>query len=256
MTYTNPIPEKAPLGVGAIFSESFSIGFGNLLRILVIAGASSFATIAVEGALYNAPGGTTPRVAEPVAGIALTFFALAFSAISTALLVQLAYDTKRGQPVSIRRCIRQTFPVLHSVVVFQTLVFLMAIPAVVLLIVGSFWVIAVFYVLIPVLVVERAGFLSFSRSAALTKEYRWPIIGLILILFFISNVAEALSTALLLPIAQSAETVAGFLGWGTLFYLPIDLAYSLTGIAIALTYARLREIKEGIAVDDIARVFD
>ena len=34
------------------------------------------------------------------------------------------------------------------------------------------------------------------------------------------------------------------------------LAYAFGGIVIALVYARLREIKEGVNVDKIAAVFD
>ena len=48
MTETYQTPAKAPLGVGSIVSEAFSIGFGNFGRVLAIAVVSSFATTVVE----------------------------------------------------------------------------------------------------------------------------------------------------------------------------------------------------------------
>lgn len=44
-----------------------------------------------------------------------------------------------------------------------------------------------------------------------------------------------------------------------LIFLAVTLAtltYGLIGIAIALIYARLREIKDGVGVDDLSAVFE
>ena len=59
-------------------------------------------------------------------------------------------------------------------------------------------------------------------------------------------------------------SVAGLFGGGTVGLLAFGvfasllgaIGYGLGGISVALIYARLREIKEGVGVDEIAAVFD
>jgi uncharacterized membrane protein len=104
----------------------------------------------------------------------------------------------------------------------------------------------------PAVVIERLGFRGLGRSEKLTKNYRWPIVGalvltwicaLIIIVVALFVADFALSSGVL---AVSILLYAAFTAVGT----------GLLSILTALIYARLREIKEGVSVDQIAEVFD
>ena len=107
-----------------------------------------------------------------------------------------------------------------------------------------------FFVLFPVASVEDHGIIgSFTRSRFLTKGYRWPIFGLILILFLgmaaINIVVAYVVQAALPTIAAALANLLIGVWLSTLF-----------SVIIAVAYFRLRYLKEGVSVDQIASVFD
>ena len=124
------------------------------------------------------------------------------------------------------------------------------------LILPGIWVYGVFAVTVPALVIERVGFGAMRRSAELTKEYRWPVIGTMVVIFI---AAMALN---LIPTTIVGLLLTGSLGTVTIILLTVLTAflstftYGLIGIAVALIYARLREFKEGVGVDNLAAVFE
>jgi|AraplaMF_Col_mMF_1032025.scaffolds.fasta_scaffold00014_138 hypothetical protein len=111
----------------------------------------------------------------------------------------------------------------------------------------AFAVFTLVWVFVPVIVVERAGPIAgFRRSFALTKGRRWPVAGIVLLLFF-ANVAVSALTRWLIengaPLGGTAlNVVAG------LFFMVLAAVLSAVG------YVHLRAEKEGTAAD--ARVFD
>ena len=66
----------------------------------------------------------------------------------------------------------------------------------------------------------------------------------------------------LIPTSIVGFLLAGSLGPVTIILLTVLTAflstftYGLIGMAVALVYARLREIKEGVSVDNLAAVFE
>ena len=115
-------------------------------------------------------------------------------------------------------------------------------------------------------VIDRSSFGSLGRSARLTKEYRWPIVGLFIVMFIIVFILQlVVGGAIAAVLFASVDTLAtiengistgSIIIFGLIVSLIYGLAYGLSGIAVALVYARLREIKEGVAVDQIASVFE
>ena len=102
-----------------------------------------------------------------------------------------------------------------------------------------------------------------GRSASLTKEYRWPIVGTLIVVVILNALLSRLASFL-------AEQSLGALGWyilvmsdaaiyfayGLVMSLIVGIGFAYGGIVTALIYARLREIKEGVDIDEIAAVFD
>lgn len=247
---------KQPLGVGSIISETFSILFGNFLKVLLLSVLPTVAGLALLGATigWDAALGNPDPAAFAAGGWMIIFLPILvgfiISSLTTALLVQLAYDAKLKRSIDIGSywgpAIRSLFPVIVLSLISGILVGLASI----LLIVPGLWLYAVLSVIVPAIVIERAGFGAMGRSAALTKEYRWPILGALIVIIIIALIIGGIIGFL------GAFSTGGYL-FGGLFEIVINgVSYGFGGILVALIYARLREIKEGVGVDQIAAVFD
>lgn len=253
--------DKEPLGVGAIISESCWILSRNFPIVFLVSVVSALLLTLVEAVVYGVPFGTGTISSTAGYGVVLgellfVVIDVAISGVMTALLVQMAYDAKLGRPISLRSYITTATPVIPQIVVLSVLVGVMTLLGVFALIIGALWVVAVFYVVTPVIVIERGSYGSLARSAELTKEYRWSIVGVCLVFGFFNRLAGRIGDGLFGSTYFATDQVTTFLLAGTAYSLLIGLAYALVGIATALVYARLREIKEGVAVDEIAAVFD
>ena len=117
--------------------------------------------------------------------------------------------------------------------------------------IASVFLYTIWIAAIPSIVVENQGVSSLGRSMELTSGYRWQCLGAILVMFLC-----ILGVSLVMGIVQVAlGALLGELGAGLISLLSSGLSMALTGIFIALIYARLREIKEGTSVESLAEVF-
>jgi hypothetical protein len=114
---------------------------------------------------------------------------------------------------------------------------------------------AAWSVAIPVRVIERKPiFEVFGRSWQLTSGYRWPILGL----FIIVGIGSAVLQFALLPLQgiMASSTVGGsvvFLAAATI----VGILVSMFGATMAgVMYYELRSAKEGIGPEALAAVFD
>ena len=119
----------------------------------------------------------------------------------------------------------------------------LAVMAIVLTIVVLVWV------FVPAVVVERAGPVAcFRRSFDLTKGRRWPIFGIVLMLLIANVAASALTKALM--------QLGAPLGGAVLNVLVALFFMALSAVLSAVGYYHLRAEKEGVAIDDVVKVFD
>lgn len=251
---------SAPLGVGAIVSESFSILFRNFVPVMILALGPTLLGLVVSGLLTGWD--TVVGTADPTltgatdwVGIVLSnLFNVVVYGLTTALVVQFAYDAKLGRSITLSRYLG---PAIASAIPVGILTFvaglLMAIGLIALVVPGL-WIYAVLSMIAPAVVIERVGFGGFSRSIALTKGYRWPILGTIII---IGICTILLSFATLFVAGLLGGLAGGGLALIVLLTAVVTaIGYGLGGISLSLIYARLREIKEGVSVEQIVSVFD
>lgn len=113
------------------------------------------------------------------------------------------------------------------------------------------YVLVLWFVVIPVLVVEDVRFSSsFSRSAELSRGRRWRMLGLLLT-YGVMVVAVGAATLMINEVAVDAPVL------GLILVLPLIALYSVVGAILpAVTYYLLRAEKEGIGIEDIVKVFD
>jgi hypothetical protein len=296
-TSIHDVQPKLPLGVGSIIGESFSILFRNFFRVLIIGFVPSFLGYLVPIAILAGVGLGTPDSLEQlqqqpvnaaasiaVASVVVGLFQAAVFAFIAALLAQLAYDAKLSRPVKLRRYLGPALSAVPSIVVLSIVVFILLFaitlpifllgallgPLAFLIVIGmpvlTLWIMAVFAVMAPAIVIERVGFRGLSRSAALTRKYRWPIVGTLILAVICDVVINIVIGAVVMLVVGSItflgapggfiSVIAGGILPLILYAVISTIGIGLFGILIALIYARLREIKEGISVDQIAAVFE
>lgn len=119
-----------------------------------------------------------------------------------------------------------------------------------LLVVPGLVLATMYWVAVPAAVVEKTSVGGgLGRSADLTAGYRWPVFGLILIFSIGQSLFEKL-----------VDTAFDF---EQNYYASLAVVWVLSAAITAfgavvstVTYYRLRRIKEGIDIDEIASVFD
>ena len=115
----------------------------------------------------------------------------------------------------------------------------------------------IWFVASPAAVAERLGpIAALSRSAVLTKGRRWGIFGLT---FVVGLLMVLLMLAYIIPMVQhpDLEDPAGqFKQAAIVIVLLAALFNTLTGIVAAVSYALLRQDKDGVTHEELARVFE
>ncbi|MEO0751202.1 MAG: hypothetical protein AAFY25_05325 [Pseudomonadota bacterium] len=263
MADTSSAAPTQSLGVGALISESFSILFGNIPAVIMIGFVPMFIS-AMIGGLLNGWGsllGTTPPDFTSGGSIVLFVISLILQmgiyGIMIALLVQMAYDVKLGRKPNIFRYFGPAMSALVPlllVTIATTIIIGLGFAA---LVIPGIWLYAVFSVVVPAIVIERAGFGAFGRSRALTKDFRWPIVGLLIVIVICMLIIGAIFGAGIgLVVYTLGSGIVGTVTMVLVISVINGFTYSLSGISVSLIYARLREIKEGVGVDQLASVFE
>lgn len=115
----------------------------------------------------------------------------------------------------------------------------------------------IWFVASPAAVAERLGpIAALSRSAVLTKGRRWGIFGLT---FVVGLLMVLLMLAYIIPMVQhpDLQDPAGqFKQAAIVIVLLAALFNTLTGIVAAVSYALLRQDKDGVTHEELARVFE
>ena len=190
-----------------------------------------------------------------------TIIGVAFMAIMIGAFTHLAYDAKVGQKASVMGYLSASLKQIVPIVIVTLLVTIAVYIGLFLLVIPGIWIAAVLSVCVPAIVIERAGFGAFGRSASLTKGYRWPIVGVAIVFIAIMFLVTLLLGGIMggvMAATMSAGTDPGagfFIGVVVISALISGPIYGLFAIPPALIYARLREIKEGVTVDSLADVF-
>ncbi|MEL6204000.1 MAG: hypothetical protein AAFR47_01635 [Pseudomonadota bacterium] len=267
---------QEPFGVGAVISESFSIFFKRLIPILIVGFVVFFLASLVSALLLGmdvATGQTDPFGIDPTGDltgptggeIAGFFVSALFGLIAYSLMVSvfvlLAYDAKLGRPARLGGYFGAALPVIVPTIVLSVVMWILIVFGFLLLIVPGLWLAALFSVVIPAIVIERAGYSALGRSAQLTKGYRWSIVGVYAVMFLIVIVVSLILGAVIAGLAALLLAGGGTVGFGSgLTFLAINavtsaLSYGFTAIMSAIIYARLRELKEGVSVASLVDVF-
>ncbi len=276
---------KLPLQVGQIISESFQILRRQFWRLIVLSLLPVLVIGAAIGALSFslASGGDLQSILDDEGTVGPAFFLIyGFVMIAFAFyfvtLIQLAYESKLERsphlgPI-LMRALLKLVPVTVTAVVIMVLASLPPIAVALALadtlsvslggplllgtMLFSLWIYLALSMAVPAVILEKSLFGALRRSLFLTKGYRWRIFGAVICTllgtWLISMISSVIPMVLVGVLPLQGEILGLFVFVPV--FVGIMFAYGFPNIALALIYARLREIKEGASLQDIAAVFD
>ncbi|MEO8335227.1 MAG: hypothetical protein ABI664_09650 [bacterium] len=173
-------------------------------------------------------------------GVWLTF------ALMSAVIITCASQAYLGEPVDVARAVRRALPRLPRVLIAALLRYLLLLLGFFALIIGSVYVVARLFALVPAIILEDASIpTAFSRTSALSKGRKWHILntlGLVAIIYWViaigvSLLAAASGNFVVQAIASAFYTI---------------LAYPVIAITETLLYYDARIQSEGLDIELMA----
>ena len=173
-------------------------------------------------------------------GIWITF------ALMSAVIITCASQAYLGEPVDVAVAVRRAVPRLPRVMAAAVLRYLLLILGFIVLLVGSLYVVARFFALTPVIILEDADLsTAFKRTTALSngrKRHILNTLGLVAIIYWVIAIGVSLTAALAGNFIIQALAGA--------FYT--ILAYPVIAITEALLYYDSRIQSEGLDIELMA----
>ncbi|CAM3881413.1 hypothetical protein [Litorimonas haliclonae] len=269
--WQNPKPQ---FDVGRVLGRTFSAIKNNLVKFgllcFVVVGIPLFLVglwpLFIYGGEGMMSGGEMSDnvIAGTVIGslIGVIVYILSYCVVS-AILTHACFKDFAGEEVSLKRSGRTALALFLPLIGVLFLYFLGLMIGFMLLIIPGIFLLLGWYLVIPVLLVEKTGVLeTLSRSWELTKGYKRWILLVTIILTIISFVFSIVITLVSVPFGDpntAALTGASVAFWVVNSFvsaLAQCFAVMINSAAVAAMYFEIRDLKEGITPESIASVFD
>jgi hypothetical protein len=241
--------------VGRVLGRSFGVLGRHIIQFLLVTAIPIAPLAYVAGVeLVSAMGvkdpdaATMTRLGFLLIG-AVAFWGLAMM-VAQAVVLYGTFQDMRGKPAhvgeGIVKGLARFFPILGLAICTMVAV---AFGFVLLVIPGIIFAL-MFYVALPVCVVERLGpIASMKRSAALTRGHRWKILGILIVIAGLSALGGAVVAAVLTVVGGAKAMFIGRFVWQVIMG-------AFSAVVVAVIYHDLRSAREGIDVERMAAVFD
>lgn len=229
--------------VGSILGRSLNVTLKNFVPFLVIALIFQVPNFLFDAfVLQTFEGSTVGKVLEWIVD-------MVFGNLVTAAILFGVFEALRGKSVDIGKCVNVAMSVLVPVIIVSIVssigitigLFLLIVPGIIL---ALMW-----YVAVPVTVIEKAGLGdALSRSADLTKGHRLTLF-VVALLFLI--IGSAVTFLVVVPLAATGSALLAGIA-----LLAIAVTIGLWSSATAgVVYHDLRMVKDGLGADDLAEIF-
>jgi len=260
---TTPPPTFAAvapdLTVGRLVSRSFSVWWSNLfkfgaLTLLVFVPAMGLVGVVAYMSFASLPGmgGGARLGASALMMVAVLPVMLAMAAVQMGSLTYGAVQHLAGRPVRFGAMLSAGFRRLLPLIGACLVSYLVVMAGSLLLIVPGLFFGCAVTVAIPAVVIERTGPIdAIRRSWELTRGYRFTICGA---WFALGAVLFGANLMLQLPMMLFGKIVGPLaaLALVPLYFLLVSLPILLP----AVTYHELRAAKEGVAIEELVKVFE
>lgn len=224
---------NAKLDTGRVFERIFSL-YGSQFTLLIPAALVLFLPVAI----------LTGFVQAGDIGVVAAFLSIALSVIATfwyqGLVVEATRDMLDGRrDHSMGSLFGSAAPFIAPLLAVGILGGIGIAIGFVLLIIPGLILITIWAVIVPVIVIERAGvFDSFGRSREVVRGNGWRVFGVLVVLFVISAVASAVLQGII-----GAITDESFLGYALASLIVNALIAPLSALAATVLYVELRRVK-------------
>jgi hypothetical protein len=218
------------LDIGGVLNRVFQY-YGQQATLLWPAALLVFIPVAIINGVLRDEGGVLLALCATVVGLIATYW-------FQGMVVEAVRDMQDGRrDFDLGGLFRSVLPVLAALIGAGVLAGIGIAIGLILLIVPGLFLLTIWAVLAPVIVVERAGvFEAFGRSRELVKGNGWQVFGVIVLLFIIQFVASLILTAIAIAIADS------IVGYAIAQLIANVLIAPLAALAAATMYFELRRL--------------
>jgi len=263
--YGHPGAAWQQMDFGRVFSTGLNAWFRNLipftaLGTIIYAPLLALAVLfAQESRRFAESGGRDLDGGDIAFYIGLTLgmmiLGMLLQFFLTATVVFGVFEQSLGRHPSIGRCLSMGLSRMLPVLGVSLVVGLAVGAGFLLLCVPGFIFWTMWYVVVPVAVVERVGVGgAMSRSQQLTKGNRWLVFALLLILMLLGGAVGSVLQFVVNPAIPDTPTGIGI---EALIGQFINMLSGLLGAVMMTTaYYELRRVKEGIGIEELGAVFD
>jgi hypothetical protein len=247
------------LDIGRVIGQTFSVIGRQPVTILglslLLAGLPAAVTLYyMRDTLAAGAAGALGQFTTPFYWIRI-LIGLFIGAFLAACLFYIAFSEVSGRKVGVGEIASNGAKLFLPLFAVNLLSAIAICFGLILLIIPGLMLAAAWCVAGPALVGERVGITqAFGRSAELTRDNRWRIVGLVLIFFLVVVIIQAVLGAVGLAFSGIGVVLSPARIVVAVIYSGIQTALIYTGLAVL--YAQLRELKEGVGGEGLAAVFD
>ena len=224
---------NAKLNTGRVFERIFSF-YGSQFSVLIPAAILLFLPVAVvNGLLLTDDGGSILLLVSSILAVIATYW-------YQGMVVQATIDILDGRrDQTIGSLFSSAAPFILPLLAVGILAGIAIAIGFVLLIVPGLILITIWAVVVPVIVVERAGvFEAFGRSRELVRGNGWQVFGVIVVLLL-----TVLIVGILLRGIAGAVSDDSFVGYVVADLITNVLIVPLSALAATVIYVELRRVK-------------
>lgn len=255
-------PGTVQFSIGRVIGDSFGVYARNfvsfsflalLIGVLQLLYVLFLFNPAELEAVQNDPEQLQQMMAQFNWGAFVLYFVVVMvvGTLTQAAIIYGTFQDLRGQRASVGDCIARGLASVIPVIVGSILMSLGLMIGFFLLIVPFFILLLMWWAYIPAIVVEGKGVIgAFGRSRELTRGRRWHILGLAIIVFILIWVFNWVVTFI------AGTAVSGIVVTTIISYAVLAVVTAFNAVVGAVGYYYLRAEKEGIDVNEIARIFD
>jgi hypothetical protein len=252
------VAPRAKIDMGKVIGETFQVLGRNLGPFLVLA----VILVGVPGVVLGLLSKQFVTDLRPTSNPLYWTFAVGrgfFGLILQAAIIYGVVNDLNGRKALLIDSLRVALRVFLPLVAIGILSALAVGLGMILLIVPGVILLLAWSVTVPVYVMEERGIIeTFGRSAALTRDNRWRILGIYLLLGFAFMIINFIIMAIFGASSFFSGGVASMAFMTTVIAAPIIAVISalVTSTLISTLYVELRRLKDGTAAADLGAVFD
>jgi hypothetical protein len=232
---------NAKLDTGRVFERIFQI-YREQFTLLIPAALVLFIPVAILNGLVLSGGGVLAALIAALIAVIATYW-------YQGMVVEAVRDILDGRrDYTIGGLFSSAAPYIGPLLGAGILAGIGVAIGLVLLIVPGLFLLTIWAVIVPAIVIERTGVLgAFGRSRELVRGNGWRVFGVIVVLFLLQAVVGGILSA----IADSASDDS-FAGYAIADLIKNVLIVPLSAIAATVMFVELRRIKGEPLAEDVA----